>query len=148
VADSRSSYNALLLFIFIVFSAGLAAASRVIASHAHRRSPAWGCGYPPAGPQTQYSATSFAQPIRNTLGRVVFRASETVDMPAPGEMRPATIEVKVEDPSWSRIYAPISGLIDAIASRLNAFQFLTIRQYLSLVFATLVVLLLGLAVWS
>ena len=34
------------------------------------------------------------------------------------------------------------------ADRLNALQFLTIRRYLSLVFATLVTLLLVLAIWS
>ena len=34
------------------------------------------------------------------------------------------------------------------ADRLNRLQFLTIRRYLSLVFATLVTLLLVLAIWS
>ena len=33
-------------------------------------------------------------------------------------------------------------------TRLNRLQFLTIRRYLSLVFATLVTLLLVLAIWS
>jgi hypothetical protein len=34
------------------------------------------------------------------------------------------------------------------AERLNGLQFLTIRQFLSLVFAALVILLLVLALWS
>jgi len=34
------------------------------------------------------------------------------------------------------------------SSRLNRLQFLTIRRYLGLVFATLVTLLLVLAIWS
>ena len=36
----------------------------------------------------------------------------------------------------------------SLSTRLNRLQFLTIRQYLSLVFATLVTLLLVLAIWS
>ena len=37
---------------------------------------------------------------------------------------------------------------DAAATKLDAMQLLTIRGYLSLVFATLVTLLLVLAIWS
>jgi NADH:ubiquinone oxidoreductase subunit 5 (subunit L)/multisubunit Na+/H+ antiporter MnhA subunit len=148
VAESRSSYNALLLFAFIAFSALLAAASRIIAVRAHRRAAAWGCGYEQTGPQSQYTATSFAQPVRNTLGRVIFRARESVDMPAPGDNRPAAIQVRIRDLIWDRVYTPIASLIGTGATKLNGLQFLTIRQYLSLVFATLVILLLGLAAWS
>jgi hypothetical protein len=46
------------------------------------------------------------------------------------------------------MYAPIAGAIGISSDRLNRLQFLTIRQYLSLVFATLVTLLLVLAIWS
>lgn len=38
--------------------------------------------------------------------------------------------------------------MESITTRLNALQFLTIRQYLSLVFASLILLLLGLAIWN
>ena len=50
--------------------------------------PAWDCGYPDAKPSTQYTADSFAQPIRRVFGEAVFKASERVDMPAPGDRRP------------------------------------------------------------
>jgi hypothetical protein len=46
------------------------------------------------------------------------------------------------------MYAPIAGAVGRSADWLNRLQFLTIRQYLSLVFATLVTLLLVLAIWS
>jgi hypothetical protein len=42
---------------------------------------------------------------------------------------------------------PIAAAIHAAADRLNHLQFLTIRQFLSLVFAALVILLLVLAIW-
>jgi hypothetical protein len=38
--------------------------------------------------------------------------------------------------------------VAVLSERLNLLQFLTIRRYLSLVFATLVTLLLVLAIWS
>ena len=148
IAESRSSYNGLLVFAFILVSASLAAvAIHRFASDELRRAPAWDCGFPEADPATQYTADSFAEPIRRVFGAVVFRARARVDMPAPGEMRPARIEVTMVDLVWEGAYRPIASIVGAVATRLNRLQFLTIRQYLSVVFAALVALLLVLAVW-
>jgi hypothetical protein len=46
------------------------------------------------------------------------------------------------------MYLAIAGAVGGSSEWLNRLQFLTIRQYLSLVFATLVTLLLVLAIWS
>jgi hypothetical protein len=46
------------------------------------------------------------------------------------------------------MYQPIAVAVAFSSDWLNRLQFLTIRQYLSLVFATLVTLLLVLAIWS
>jgi hypothetical protein len=46
------------------------------------------------------------------------------------------------------IYAPLVYAIGVSADRLSRLQFLTIRRYLSLVFLSLVALLLVLALWS
>jgi hydrogenase-4 component B len=54
----------------------------------------------------------------------------------------------MHDLIWEGIYAPIVGAVARSSEWLNRLQFLTIRQYLSLVFATLVTLLLVLAIWS
>jgi formate hydrogenlyase subunit 3/multisubunit Na+/H+ antiporter MnhD subunit len=148
IAESRSSYNGLLVFLFILVSATLAAvAIHRLASNKLRRAPAWDCGYPDPSPVTQYTASSFAQPIRRVFGTMVFRARERVEMPMPGDMRPARLEVDLKDPIWDVLYAPISGAIDFGAGQLNRLQFLSIRQYLSLVFVALVGLLLVLAIW-
>jgi hydrogenase-4 component B len=148
IAESRSSYNGLLVFMFMVISGGLAAfAIHRLASDRLRRGPAWDCGYPDPSPVTQYSASSFAQPIRRVFGSVVFHAREEVDMPTPGDQRPAQLTVTLRDPVWDTLYAPIAGAISFAAERLNHLQFLTIRQFLSLVFAALVILLLVLALW-
>jgi len=149
IAASRSSYDGLLVFLFMAISGTLAAfAIHRLASDRLRRAPAWDCGYPDASPATQYTAMSFAQPIRRVFGTVVFRAREHVEMPPPGDNRPARMTVTLSDPVWDSLYAPIVVGIGIAADRLNRLQFLTIRQFLSLVFGALVILLLVLAVWS
>ena len=148
VAESRSSYNGLLVFLFIASSAWLTAfAVHRLASQALRRSDPWDCGFPDAAPTTQYSASSFAQPLRRVFSNVGFTARETVDMPPPGSLRPAVFALELKDVVWEALYAPLARLIDAAAGLLNHLQFLTIRRYLSLVFASLVFLLLILAAW-
>ena len=52
------------------------------------------------------------------------------------------------DPIWDWLYAPLAAAVSTAAERLNCLQFLTIRQFLTLVFCALVILLLVLAVWS
>jgi formate hydrogenlyase subunit 3/multisubunit Na+/H+ antiporter MnhD subunit len=148
IAESRSSYNGLLVFVFMVISGTLAAfAIHRLASDRLRRGPAWDCGYPDPSPATQYTADSFAQPIRRVFGSVVFRARERVEMAPPGDPRPNRITVELRDLAWDLIYAPIADGVAVAAGRLNHLQFLTIRQFLSLVFAALVLLLLVLAIW-
>jgi hydrogenase-4 component B len=148
IAESRSSYNGLLVFLFIAISGSLAAfAIHRLASAALRRGPAWDCGYPDASSATQYSAGSFAQPIRRVFGTMVFGAREHVAMPPPGDVRAARFSVELHDRAWETIYTPLAHGIGYAAEKLNYLQFLTIRQYLTLVFAALVALLLVLAIW-
>ena len=149
IAESRSSYNGLLLFILIVVAASLVAS--VIhrwASHSTRRSAPWDCGFPDASPVTQYTGGSFAQPIRRVFGTSVFRAREEIDMPHPGDPRPARLHVQLRDRVWDILYAPVARFVGVCADVVNRVQFLTIRGYLTLVFGTLVALLVILAVWQ
>jgi hydrogenase-4 component B len=148
ITETRSSYNGLLIFLFITATASLTAyAIHRFASHAVRRGPAWDCGHPDPSPATQYTAGSFAQPIRRIFGTMVFLAREDVHMPLPGDRQAARLEVRLRDLVWDVFYAPVAGFIGIVADRFNYFQFLTIRRYLSLVFAALVLLLLALAIW-
>jgi len=145
---SRSSYNGLLVLLFMVISGLLAAyAVHTFASRAVRRAPPWDCGTPVPDPITQYTAGSFAQPLRRVFGPLLFHARETVDMPLPGDTRPARLTVSVRDLVWELLYQPVVGVVLLAADRLNHLQFLTIRRYLTLVFAALVLLLIVVAVW-
>lgn len=148
VVGVRVSYNGLLLLLFIISAASVAVILiHRLASDALRRAPAWDCGFPDASPNTQYSAGSFAQPIRRVFASVVFQAREQITMPPPGDSRAAKMQVRMRDPVWESIYAPITNAVLAISNRANYLQYLTIRRYLSIVFATLVLLLLGMVLW-
>ena len=148
IAESRSSYNGLLVFLFMLFSATFAAAAiHRFASDRLRRAPAWGCGYPDLSPATQYTASSFAQPIRRVFGTMLFHARERVEIPPPGDMKPARLVVTLTDPVWDTLYEPVAGAVAFVAERLNVMQGLTIRRYLTFVFVSLIGLLLVLAIW-
>ncbi|MGH7126852.1 MAG: hydrogenase 4 subunit B [Stellaceae bacterium] len=143
----RSSYSGLTVLVAIALLAGvLVFVIHRFASDRARRSAPWDCGFPDPRTETQYTAGSFAQPIRRIFGSTAFAARERVVMPEPGDGSPAEFEVTLRDPAWEGIYGPISHLIAWIADRMNVLQFQTIRRYLSLMFAALVLLLLVVAV--
>ncbi|HEU5294748.1 MAG TPA: hydrogenase 4 subunit B [Burkholderiaceae bacterium] len=149
IAANRSSYNGLLLFVLIAAAAWLAAfVIHRWASHATRRSAIWACGFPDASAVTQYSAGSFAQPIRRVYGSLVFRAREAIEMPPPGDPRPAQLHVHLRDLLWDVFYAPLAAGVAKVADVMNRVQFLTIRGYLTLVSGALVALLVVLSIWQ
>jgi hypothetical protein len=139
---TQSSYSGLVVFLVaIIVTVATAAGVHRFADNRVRRAPPWDCGFPDPAPATQYSASSFAQPIRRIFGTLVFRAAEHLDMPEPGETRPAHFEVRLSDPAWTVLYTPLIGAVNLIADLANPLQFLTIRRYLSLVFVALIALL-------
>jgi hydrogenase-4 component B len=146
IEQSRSSYNGLLLFLFIALAAGLGAeVIHRFASAALRRSAAWDCGFPDASPATQYTAGSFSQPIRRVFGSVIFGAREIGEMPPPSSPLPARLTVELHDLIWDGLYAPVAKAIGFATDRINILQFFSIRRYLTLVFVALIVLLLVVA---
>jgi hypothetical protein len=148
IAKSRSSYNGLLILLFLAGSATLTAMTiHRFATRATRRSAIWDCGFPLASPAAQYTSSSFAMPIRRVFGASVFRVHEVVDMPPPGAMRAGHFQVRVFDPAWFALYGPLARAVGRTAGVLNRLQFLTIRSYLTLVFCALIVLLLVVAAW-
>lgn len=148
VGPQQSSYNGLILLLFIVVSASVVAGLvHRLASRRVSRGPIWDCGYPDPATDTQYGASSFGQPIRRVFGTLAFRAREQVDMPRPGDMRPARLSVSLRDLVWDTLYRPVGDTVLGAADRLNRLQFLTIRMYLSLMFGALVTLLVVVALW-
>ena len=149
VQAARSSYNGLLIAVFVTAVTSLTAlALHRFASRRVRRAPAWDCGFPDADPATQYTAGSFAQPLRRVFGSPLFGASDVVTMPPPGDTAPALSRQILPDPIWDWLYAPLARGVGLLADVMNRLQFLTIRRYLGFVFATLVLLLLALTAWQ
>lgn len=148
VAVARSTYNPLLVCLFIAATASAAAwVVHRAGTRALRRAPAWDCGFPDPSPLTQYGAGSFAQPLRRVLGGVLLRAREEVEMPPPGATVPARHRVIQHDLIWEWAYLPLARGILKVATEANRLQFLTIRRYLAFVMGTLVSLLLVLSIW-
>jgi hypothetical protein len=142
-----NSYSGLLMVAVItLLSTVLVLGIHRYASNRVRRSIPWGCGFPDPGPTSQYTASSFGQPIRRVFVSGLFLARESVDMPRPGETRPARFTLRLSDPAWDLLFTPLGRSVDWITARANRLQFLTIRQYLSMMFAALVVLLVMVAV--
>jgi hypothetical protein len=77
----------------------------------------------------------------------VFGAAEVIDMPEPGDQRPALLTVRLHDHVWEMLYLAPAAAVLRLSERLNTLQFLTIRSYLMLMFSALIVLLLIAAVW-
>ena len=145
---ARSIYDAPTIAIFLLISGTLTALLvHRISSRRTRRGPAWDCGFPEPSPLTQYSASSFSQPLRRVYGGTVFGAAEIIDMPQPGDNRAARLTVRLQDYVWELLYAAPAAAVLSLSERLNTLQFLTIRSYLMLVFSALIVLLLIAAVW-
>ncbi len=113
-----------------------------------RRAPFWANGFaaPPAwlpfgDPATQYGGASFAQPLRRSLGAALLAAREAVDMPAPGDTRPARFDAGQGDPADTLLFRPILRLREALSAQADRMQFLTIRRVLSVMFVALVLFL-------
>jgi hydrogenase-4 component B len=148
IAESRSSYNGVVVLFFLLLSAYVT--TRAIqrwGSQALRRGPAWDCGFPDPSPVTQYGGSSFAQPVRRVFADTVFVARDHLDMPAPGDTRPARFGVEIHDRVMEGVYDRIAGVVEFCVSILERRTLLTIQGYLTLVFAALVILLLGVAIW-
>ena len=68
-------------------------------------------------------------------------------MPAPGDLRPARLDVSVSDHLWDWLYVAPAGFILNSARKIDRFQFLPIRTYLVLMFISLIALLLLTVAW-
>ena len=148
VAQSRSSYNGLLVFLFIAASAWMTA-GRCIASPRTRCAVALpGIAAFPTQPGDAIHRRQLRPADPPRVRHAGIPRPRDGDDAAPGDMAPAQIVKTIHDPVWDTVYAPIVAGVTRAADMLNHLQFLTIRRYLGFVFAALVLLLLALALWQ
>ncbi len=148
LAASGSAYSGVLLVgVLLVLGLGALGVVRVLAGRACvRRGPAWDCGFPSDDPSAQYSAASFAQPVRRVLGGLVFGIRDVVTMPPPGSMRAAVHKVTLDDRLWKGLYARLGWGVHRLAVEADRARQMTIRHYLMIMFGLTLALLFLVAV--
>ncbi len=103
-----------------------------------RIAPAWDCGFGPLNSRMQYTASSFAMPIRRIFS-FIWLIVEKVE-PARQGKRPYYI-LRIDDRLWLMLYVPIGKLMLKIAERTSHIQGGNLRVYLCYSFFTLLFLL-------
>ncbi len=103
-----------------------------------RIAPAWDCGFGPLNSRMQYTATSFAMPIRRIFS-FAWHVKERVEPAHQG--KGLHYFLYVGDWVWMVLYAPIGKLIHKVAERTARIQGGNLRVYLCYSFFTLLFLL-------
>jgi len=84
-----------------------------------RRAPAWDCGFPDLQPGDAIHRRKLQPTDPARVRRLCLPRRERLDMPAPGETRPAVHQLVLRDPVWDGFYTPLGEIVGAIATRLN-----------------------------
>jgi hydrogenase-4 component B len=121
----------------------------VRANRGLRRSDTWGCGRIGQTPRMEYTATSFAEPLRRVFAELYRPSKElTIDFHPESKYFVQSIEYKSEITPWFEkvLYRPFVTLIRLAARLVRQMQSGSVHAYLLYVTAILVILLL-LARW-
>ncbi len=145
IAAERASYAAPIAFLGIL--------SIVIVTYlllharpgAIKRAPLWDCGFEKVTNRMQYTATSFAMPLRRIFG-YLFKIKEHVKViqPAPHPAFPQRLyyHLRVRDRFWGWIYQPFVDASFWLSRRIGRMQHGKIQIYLIYSFVTILVLLI------
>ena len=138
VSVTTASYSApLVVLSLVVIGAFCAWFLRRSAVQRVRRSDAWDCGFAPPTSAQQYTATAFAQPIRQVFG-LLFHIDEAVEPQQSGLRRH---RLHISDRIWGIFYLPVARAVERTARRVVRLQSGNVRIYLGWSLATLLVLL-------
>jgi formate hydrogenlyase subunit 3/multisubunit Na+/H+ antiporter MnhD subunit len=138
VSPATASYSAPLVVALLALLAVLALwILRRGAVRRVRRCDAWDCGFAQPTPRMQYTATAFAQPIRQVFA-LLFHIEESVGQRESGAPR---YQLNIGDRSWGLFYVPVTRVVESAARRVVRLQSGNVRVYLGWTLATLVVLL-------
>ncbi|MGH7491622.1 MAG: hydrogenase 4 subunit B [bacterium] len=119
------------------------------ANHGLRRSDSWGCGRIGQTPRMEYTATSFAEPLRRVFAELYRPTKElTIDFHPESKYFVQSIEYKSEITPWfeKALYRPLVALVRLVARQVGRLQSGSVHAYLVYLIGTLVILLL-LARW-
>ncbi len=141
ISADVASYSPALLLLGIVVVGFLGWLLLRLKKPCVRRADTWDCGFGGGTARMQYTATSFAMPIRHILSPV-WHSSETIDEQRD-DLRPVSIkhELHIADRSWPVLYLPILHYVQWVARRIGVVQTGNIRVYLMYSFFTLLAIL-------
>jgi NADH:ubiquinone oxidoreductase subunit 5 (subunit L)/multisubunit Na+/H+ antiporter MnhA subunit len=144
IAPQRASYSGFNVFIGIMAVVLVVWLITHVRKTAIHRVPIWDCGFEKLTARMQYTATSFAMPIRRIFGflfriREEAHAVEPVRHPAYPEK--LQYRLRVRDRFWYWIYEPIGEGAFFAARKIGNLQQGRIQVYLIYSFVTIIVLL-------
>ncbi len=145
IAAERASYSAPVAFIGIlsvVVVTYLLLHARPGALH---RVPLWDCGFEKITSRMQYTATSFAMPIRRIFGFLFSIKEQAGQLPPaahPAFPQRLYYHLRVRDRFWMWIYQPVVDASFWLSRRIGRMQHGRIQIYLIYSFVTILVLLI------
>ena len=109
IAESRSSYNGLLVMVFITLPHRWPSLSSIASPRARCGGDRPGAAASPIRRRGPVFRRELRQPIRRVFGTMVFRARDHVEMPPPGDIRPARLRIELHDLIWEGMYRADRG---------------------------------------
>jgi formate hydrogenlyase subunit 3/multisubunit Na+/H+ antiporter MnhD subunit len=145
IAAERASYSAPIAFLGILSVVVITYLLLHVRPGALHRAPLWDCGFEKVTNRMQYTATSFAMPLRRIFG-YLFNIKERVRQlpPAPHPAFPQRLyyHLRIRDRFWGWIYQPVVDASFWLSRRIGRMQHGHIQVYLIYSFVTIVVLLI------
>jgi len=143
VSEARASYSAPIALFGMLVLGGLIYWLLHPKGKAVRRVHFWSCGNPHVNTRMQYTATSFAQPLRRIFSGI-YQPVEHSEIERPGHKlltRSIRYEVHAQDMSWRYIYRPLLVLAERIGDWVATQHQRGVHAYLAYMFVTVLILL-------
>ncbi len=145
IAAERASYAAPIAFLGILCVVVVTYLLLHTRSTSMKRVPLWDCGFEKVTNRMQYTATSFAIPLRRIFG-FLFSIKEHVKQiqPVPHPAYPQRLyyHLRVRDRFWLWIYQPVVDASFWLSRRIGRMQHGRIQVYLIYSFVTILFLLI------
>jgi len=143
VSEERASYSAPIALLGMLVLGGLIYWLLHPRGQVVRRAPFWSCGNPHMNTRMQYTATSFAQPLRRIFSGI-YRPVEHIDIERPDHKlltRSIHYEVHAQDMSWRLMYRPLLALAEWMGEWVAKQHQRGVHAYLAYMFVTVLILL-------
>ncbi|MFQ5480893.1 MAG: hydrogenase 4 subunit B [Thermodesulfobacteriota bacterium] len=150
ISFNRASYSGPIVLAGIVLLIILVYAVLHLKNRAVRRAPIWDCGFKKLTPRMQYTATSFAMPIRRIFGYLFdIRENTRIDGFHGHTALPERIHyhLRIRDRVWGFLYKPLIKAAFGTSRWLGKLQHGRIQVYLLYSFLTIIVLMVFLRVF-